>query len=159
MYKLKPYWNTTILARLKKRKNDAQAGVTQWIECWSENWKVANSIPGQGTCLGCGPGSQLGGCERQLINLTHVSLPLSPSLPLSLKINKNKSFKKLIMLSSQVSQSTGESPASAKWEARGWWWFSHWAFQKLARSLYRKKAPPLQYQIENGTRGRQVHVP
>ena len=32
------------------------AGVTQWIECWPENQRVAGSIPGQGTCLGCGPG-------------------------------------------------------------------------------------------------------
>ena len=50
--------------------------------------EVAGSVPSQDTCLGCGPGPQLGGCgpgpqlgawERQLfaVSLTHhVSLPL-----------------------------------------------------------------------------------
>ena len=45
--------------------------------------RVAGSILGRGTCLGCGPGPQLGVCEGQLI-----SVSLSPFLPLSLKINK-----------------------------------------------------------------------
>ena len=49
------------------------------------NLKVTGSIPRQGTCLGCGPGTLLGACEKQLID---VSLLLSVSLPLSLKINK-----------------------------------------------------------------------
>ena len=34
------------------------AGVAQWIECRPENQKVAGSIHSQGTCLGCGPGTQ-----------------------------------------------------------------------------------------------------
>ena len=34
--------------------------------------------------LGCGPGPQYGACERQ----PHTDVYLSPSLPLSLKLNK-----------------------------------------------------------------------
>ena len=34
--------------------------------------KVAGSIPGEGTCLGCRPGPQLGVCKRQpIVSLTH----------------------------------------------------------------------------------------
>ena len=61
------------------------AGVTQCIECWPENQRVVGSIPSQGTCLGCGPGSQWG---RTRDNHTLMFLSLSSSLPLSLKINK-----------------------------------------------------------------------
>ena len=39
----------------------ALAGVAQWIECWPVSQRVTSSIPSQGTCLGCGPGSRLGG--------------------------------------------------------------------------------------------------
>ena len=48
-------------------------GVSQWMEHRSVNQKVAGSIPSQDTGLGCGPGPQLGACQRQLINisLTH----------------------------------------------------------------------------------------
>ena len=58
--------------------------------CGSVDWvpicgKVAGSIPSQGTCLGFGPGPQLGAWEIQpiAISLTHhVSLPLFlPPLP------------------------------------------------------------------------------
>ena len=70
----------------------ALAGVTQWIERQPLDQKVAGSVPGQGMCLGCGPGLQLGMCERQPIDvsLAHrcFSPSLSPSLPCSLKINK-----------------------------------------------------------------------
>ena len=62
------------------------AGVAQWIECQPANQRVASLIPSQGTCLGCRPGAHCGACERQ--PHSDVSLPLSPSLPLSLKINK-----------------------------------------------------------------------
>ena len=75
-----------------KIHTNALASVAQWTECWPVNQKVAGSIPSQGTRLGCGPGPQLGAWERQLIGvfLTHPCffLSLSPSLPLSLKINK-----------------------------------------------------------------------
>ena len=63
----------------------ALAGVAPWVEHQPANQKVTGLIPGQGTCLGCRPGPQLGVCER------------SPSLHLSLKIiNKqtNKILKK-----------------------------------------------------------------
>ena len=61
--------------------------MAQWIERWPVNQKIATSILSQGTCLGRGPGSQLGVCKRQL---TDVSLDIHVSLPLllSLKINK-----------------------------------------------------------------------
>ena len=54
---------------LKKRK-EALTGVAQCIECWPANQKVANSIPSQGTCLGCGQGPWLGAHERQPINIS-----------------------------------------------------------------------------------------
>ena len=75
------------------------AGVAQWTEHQSVNQRVAGSIPSQGTCLGCRLGPQLEACERQSV---YVSLACqcfsptpSPSLPLSLKINKY--FKKYII--------------------------------------------------------------
>ena len=59
----------------------ALAGVAQWVECQPVNQRVTSSIPSQGARLGCGPGPQLGACERQ----PHIDVSLS--LPLSLKIN------------------------------------------------------------------------
>ena len=56
-----------------KRAYLTLAGVAQWIERGPVNQTVAPSIPSQGTCLDCGRSSQLGTCERQLID---VSLPL-----------------------------------------------------------------------------------
>ena len=41
---------------------------------------VTGSIPGQGTCQGCGPSPRLGASEKQQIGV-------SPALPFSLKIN------------------------------------------------------------------------
>ena len=40
--------------------NQALAGVAQWIEHPPANQKRAGSILSQGTCLGFGPGPQLG---------------------------------------------------------------------------------------------------
>ena len=57
------------------------ASVAQWIECQPVNQKVIGSIPGRGTCLGWGPGPQLGACERQPISVFHTSLFLSLFLP------------------------------------------------------------------------------
>ena len=54
-------------------------GVAQWVRCQPVNQNVTGLIPGQGTCLGCGPGPLLGACERQKIDV---------SLLLALKINK-----------------------------------------------------------------------
>ena len=52
----------------------ALAGIAQWIERGPANQGVAGSIPSQGTCLGCRPGSQWGMHGRQ----PHIdgSLPL-----------------------------------------------------------------------------------
>lgn len=41
------------------------AVIAQCIECWIANEGVTGSIPGQDTCLGCGPGSRWGTCKRQ----------------------------------------------------------------------------------------------
>ena len=57
----------------------ALTGVAQWMDHRPANRKVTSSIPSQGTCLGGGPGPQLGTCKRQLIivSLAHrCSLPL-----------------------------------------------------------------------------------
>ena len=64
----------------------ALAGVAQWTECQPANLRVAGLIRSQGTCLGCRPGPWEGTCEGQ--PHTDVSLPLSSSLHLSLKIKK-----------------------------------------------------------------------
>ena len=77
-------------------EDKALASVAQWIECGLANQRVAASIPSQGTCLGCGPGPQLGAYKRQLINVSLARQcfcpSLSPSLTLSLKINKLNLF-------------------------------------------------------------------
>ena len=43
----------------------ALAGVAQRIEHLPANHRVMGLILSQGTCLGCGPGPQLGALERQ----------------------------------------------------------------------------------------------
>ena len=59
-------------------------GSVDWA--WPADQRVSSSIPSQGTCLGCKPGSQCGAWERQ--PHIDVSLPLF-LLPFpSLKINK-----------------------------------------------------------------------
>ena len=68
-----------------KKYNTALPGVAQWVEREPVNQRVAGLIPSQGTCLGCGSGSQLGAHKRQ----PHIDVYLLfPSLSLSLKINK-----------------------------------------------------------------------
>ena len=52
------------------KRDPALPGVAQWIECQPVNQKVAGSIPSQGTSLGCGPGTQLGTCEKQPIDVS-----------------------------------------------------------------------------------------
>ena len=70
----------------------ALTGVAQWVGHCPANQKVASSITSQGTCLSSRPGPWLEACKRQPINvsLAHIyfSPSLSPSFPLSLKINK-----------------------------------------------------------------------
>ena len=73
-------------AHLFKTDYLSLASVAQWIERWTVNQSVACSIPNQVTCLSCRPGPQHGACKRQ--PHINVSLPLSPSLPLSVKIDK-----------------------------------------------------------------------
>ena len=55
----------------------ALAGVAQWIECQLADQRVTGSFLSQGTCLGCGPGPQLGVCERQ----PHIGVSLPLFLP------------------------------------------------------------------------------
>ena len=55
----------------------ALVGVAQWTDCWSANQKVADSIPSQGTGLGCRPGLQWGVLKRQ----PHTDVSLSLFLP------------------------------------------------------------------------------
>ena len=71
---------------LQKNKGGALAGVAQWIEHWPVNRKFTNLIPGQGTCLGCGPGPQLRVCERQ----PHINVYFSLFLSLLLFLKENK---------------------------------------------------------------------
>ena len=52
-------WNTRKeIAFSQNNKGRYLAGVAQWIEHWPVNQRVLNSIPSQGTCLGCRPGPQ-----------------------------------------------------------------------------------------------------
>ena len=62
--------------------------------CGSVGWVLSHKpkgcrfLPGQSTCLGCGPGPELGLCERQptKVYLARGCFPLS--FPSPLKINK-----------------------------------------------------------------------
>ena len=60
------------------------AGIAQWIEHGLQTKVLL--VPFAVQALGCGPGPQWGPRERQ--PHIDISLSLSPSLPLSLKINK-----------------------------------------------------------------------
>ena len=73
----------------------ALAGVVQWAGHRPTKWKVAGSIPRQGTCLGCGPGPQLGAWERQQMHVSLAHWCFSPSFPPSLphSLSKICSFK------------------------------------------------------------------
>ena len=80
------YWNyhteykITMLMCLKKYKNidNIKSASSQpwlvWIDRRPAKQMATSSVPSQGTCLGCGPGPQVGAYKRQ----THidVSLPL-----------------------------------------------------------------------------------
>ena len=85
------------------KRTISPASVVQWVGHCPVNLKVTGSIPGQGTCLDCGLGPQLGAWKRHLINvcLAHQSFSSSrsPFLPLSLKINKNLKKNKLFIVS------------------------------------------------------------
>ena len=68
-----------------KNYGKALAGVAPWFEHWPMDLMVGSSIPGQGTCLGCGPGPHLGVYKRKPISFFPF---LSSSFPSTLKINK-----------------------------------------------------------------------
>ena len=89
----------------------ALAGVAQWIEHQPANGKATSWLPGQGACLGCGPGSPTGGVREATDPcMPHigVSLPLFlPPFP-SLKINKIF-LKDLIFLSEVQNKEMGHS--------------------------------------------------
>ena len=75
------------------------AGVAQWSELGLVDWKVAGSIPGQGTCQGCRPGPQVGVWERQPIDVS-----LSPFFSLFSPLSKKKKRKARWCASSMVTQ-------------------------------------------------------
>ena len=79
-------WPLVSLRFLQKIMLKALAGVGQWIEHRPVNQRVACSIPVRAHAWVEGPVPSSGGCERQPD--IDVFLPLSPSLPFSLKINK-----------------------------------------------------------------------
>ena len=76
-----------------KIMNLALAGVAQWIECRPANQRIAGLIPSQGTCLGCGPGPELGALERQPHSDVSLLLFLLP-FPSPLSKNKFKNLRK-----------------------------------------------------------------
>ena len=64
-----------------------------WLGVVQADRRVTGSILGQGTCLGCGLGPQLGRVWKvtnRCFSLALMFLSLSPSLPLSLKFKKKK---------------------------------------------------------------------
>ena len=71
-------------------------GVVQLVEHRATQKKVAGLIPRQGTCLGWGPGTLLGNLREAIgwCSLAHQFSSSFPSLPLSLKLNKQNILKK-----------------------------------------------------------------
>ena len=56
----------------------ALAGVAQWLECHPENQGVTGSIPSQGTCLGYGARSPVGGMHKRQ---PHIDISFPVFLP------------------------------------------------------------------------------
>ena len=66
-----------------KKKIWALTEWLSWLERPSVNGRVAGLIPGQGLCVGCWFDPQLGPVRgRQLGNVSHFNVSLSPFLPL-----------------------------------------------------------------------------
>ena len=83
-----PLSNEIKMGEILEKKENALAGVAQWIECQPVNQRVPGSILSWGTYLCCRPGPQWGACERQ--PHIDVSLPLflTPFPSLSKSMNK-----------------------------------------------------------------------
>ena len=81
------------------------AGVAQWTECQPAKQKITGLIPSQGTCLGCGPGPQMGMYRRQPtdLSLTHQIFFLSFSLHSPISKNKLIFLKKENQVEQQFS--------------------------------------------------------
>ena len=121
----------------------ALAGVAQWSECWPTNQIVTGSIPIQGTCLGFGPGPQYGVLAQKATTHWCFSPFPSPSLPLSLKINKciflnNFIFKVPLFHLSHPIKVSGFACYMVKWHSSK---YSHSCCSLLQRHLL--KAPHL----------------
>ena len=58
----------------------ALTDVAQLVGCHTAKQKVTSSIPGQGTCLGCRPGPQLGCMQAATNQCFFSSLSPPPSL-------------------------------------------------------------------------------
>ena len=71
---------------LLRNETQALAGMAQWPEClpaglWACQPKGRWFDSHQGPCLGCGPGPQLGACERQPHDDVSLPLFLPPPFP------------------------------------------------------------------------------
>ena len=103
----------------KQESNKDLTGAAQWGGCRPAVLRVTDSIPSQGMCLGYWSGPRMGVRKRQPIDvsLTHrcFSPFLSPSLPLSLKINKYnlKKKKKKKVMENEVREETGDQMVPA----------------------------------------------
>ena len=86
-----PIWPVTEnvcqpLVKILRQPTTVLADVAQWIE----RWKVASSVPHQGTRLSCRPGPQLGAFERQAIDISLSHPCFHPSFCLPCPLSKNK---------------------------------------------------------------------
>ena len=86
MKKSKNIKNTYLIIS-KNKITVSLTGVTQWIEHWPVDRKVASPILHQGTLLGRRPGPQRGAGKRQPIYVSLAHQCFSPSLTPSLKLN------------------------------------------------------------------------
>ena len=75
---------------MTERESHSLNGVAQWVGSHPANQKVTSWIPGEGTCLGCWPGPQLGVQEATdpCFSCTWMFLLLPFSLPSLLSKNK-----------------------------------------------------------------------
>ena len=75
-----------VILYTKRLQVSPDSFVARLVGCHPAKQEVASLTAGQGTCLGCRPGPQM---RRMQEAIDHCFSPsLSPSPPLSLKINK-----------------------------------------------------------------------